>query len=278
MTRKDAKLLVLTNRHNSFVCRCLKQERTIEELTRQLRSYQAAEFGRLEGKLRKSKSIGGTPLTTLSDTDPRRRSSFRTKTSLKLLPEYKGELVPLEKYDLASFTPVNPEDIYVKLYALEKEIKKHEPDMYFRVKEFALKDDPDISYYDIFRFSEDLASQIYQKKKIEISFLRHGEADLQEKIEELCFEVMYHKLFGEYDNTQEVRNAKLQERIFILQNLVSPTLVGIKERHYAFNVYQLAYAGTLNSQELKKINSVKSPMNKCKVVIESINCLSGTVT
>lgn len=246
MTRKEAKLQVLTNRHNSLVCRCLQQQRSIEELTRQLRSYQASEFDRLDGKLKKSKSLGVVPITS-PDAEGRRRSSFRTQPSLKLLPEYKGQLVPLEKYDLAAFTPVNPEDIYLKLYALEKEIKKHEPDSYFRVKEFALKDDPDISYYDIARFAEELAHQMYHKGKIDESYLRQGEADLQEKIEELCFEVMYHKLFGEYSAAQEARNAKLQERIFILQNLVSPGLVGIKEKHYAFNVYQLAFAGRRRS-------------------------------
>lgn len=151
--------------------------------------------------------------------------------------------MPLEKYNLESFMPVNPEDIYLRLYALEKEIKKHEPDMYFRVREFALQDDDELSYYDISRFSEDLAHQVYHKKKIDPSFLRLGEADLQERIEELCFEVMYSKLFGENDADQENRNVKLHERIFSLQNLVTPSLVGIKDQHYAFNVYQVAFAG-----------------------------------
>ena len=46
-------------------------------------------------------------------------------------------------------------------------------------------------------------------------------------------------------------------------------MLGIQPKHYAFNVYQLSI------NELKKVNSVKSPLNKCKVVIESINVLSS---
>lgn len=49
-------------------------------------------------------------------------------------------------------------------------------------------------------------------------------------------------------------------------------MLGINPKHYAFNVYQLSI------NELKKVNSVKSPINKCKVVIESINVLSSLFT
>lgn len=229
-----------------MVCRWLEQQRIIDELKRQLRNQQGTYFDRLEGKLRKARTIATLPIQDMDDDSPnsRRRSSFRTQPSLKLLPEYTGKLVPFEKYNMDSFQPVNPEEIYLKLYNLEKEIKKHEPDMYFRVKEFTLKDEGDLSYYDISRFSEELAHQIFRKKKIDPVYLRNGETNMQEQIEELCFEVMYHKLFGDYNAEQEVRNSKLQERVFILQNLVSPSLVGIKDQHYAFNVYQLAFAGT----------------------------------
>ena len=178
-------------------------------------------------------------------------------------------LKPYHTCNLEQFSPVNPEEIYIKLYNLEKEIKRHEPDMYFRVKEFTLKDESEITYPDIHSFSEDITHTIFKKKKIDAIYLRLGEDEFQRLMEELCFEIMYHKLFVATEEEEDIRSMKLQEKAFILQNLITPSMIGIKDQHYSYNVYQLAFA------ELKKLNSVKSPSNKCRVIFESINCLSG---
>lgn len=172
-------------------------------------------------------------------------------------------------YDLENFDPIVPEDIYVRLYSLEQEIKRHEPDLYFKIKEFTYSDDGDISYYDINHFAESLSHQIYRKRKLDPQWLKAGEEAFQSLLEELCFEVLYPKLFSSAEPAQEENNIKTQQKVFIMQNLVTPQLLGIKEEHYALNVFQLA------SHELKKVNSVKSPSNKCRALMQSINCLTS---
>lgn len=142
-----------------------------------------------------------------------------------------------------SFNPVDPEAIYVRVYALEKELQRHEKDVYFRLKEFALGEDNDLSYLDIQRFAEDTAHTLFSKKRIDRQFFQYGEEILQVWLEELCFEVMYHKLFGQEDEQALAQNIKMQEKIFVYQNMVTPQLLGIAEQHYSFNVYQLAFAG-----------------------------------
>jgi hypothetical protein len=87
-------------------------------------------------------------------------------------------------------------------------------------------------------------------------------------LEDLIYEIIYPKTF-KTDEDFELLNIQLQEKLFILQNMVTPEMLGINQKHYAFNVYQLSI------NELKKINSVKSPINKCSVVTESINVLSS---
>lgn len=144
----------------------------------------------------------------------------------------------------SSFNPVDPEAIYLRVYALEKELQRHEKDVYFRLKEFALGEDSDVSYLDIQRFAEDTAKTLFHKRRISREFLLAGEEVLQSCLEELCFEVMYHKLFCQDDEQEQARNIKMQEKIFIYQNLMTPQLLGIEERHYSFNVYQLAFAGS----------------------------------
>ena len=142
-----------------------------------------------------------------------------------------------------SFNPVDPEAIYIRVYALEKELQRHEKDVYFRLKEFALGEDNDISYLDVQRFAEDTAHTLFSKKRIDRQFLQFGEETLQSWLEELCFEVMYHKLFAQEDEQALAQNVKLQEKIFVYQNMLTPQLLGVAEQHYSFNVYQLAFAG-----------------------------------
>jgi hypothetical protein len=82
---------------------------------------------------------------------------------------------------------------------------------------------------------------------------------------DLCFDVMYSRLI----NVDEESNTILQEKLFILQNIVTPKMLNIKDEHFAYNVYQLSF------EELKKINTMKSPRYKCQAIFESINCLSS---
>lgn len=276
---KELKLQITTANHNTLVCRCLQQKKQIDELNRQLSFHRAQSGEMIEGKLRKSNSIAIQYRGVTDYSSPvidKSKHTGKSMDCLQLLPEVRSRLPSLQHYDLEKFKPVNPEEIYLRMYFIEKEIKRHEPDMYFRVKEFSLQDDSEISYYDISGFAEDLAHQIFRKKKVHQSLLFRGESELQYEIEEFCFEIMYHKLFGSTNAGEDDRNIRMQERLFIMQNLVTPSMVGIKEKHYAYNVYQLAFAGKITFYiEFKKINSVKSPANKCRVLFEFINCLSG---
>lgn len=270
---------VTTYRHNKLVCRCLLQQKEIDDLKRQLGMHRTDAALATEGKLKKSSSWSThyEPRCISFMSPAKKRSPNKMMSFLQLLPQVRSKLPSVQKYDLDKFKPVNPEEIYLRMYFIEKEIKRHEPDMHFRVKEFILKHDSEISYHDISRFAEDLAHQIFRKKKVHNSMLYRGESELQLEIEEFCFEIMYHKLFGDCNAGEEDRNIRTQERMFIMQNLVTPSMAGIKEKHYAYNVYQLAFAGIQTFySEFKKINAVKSPSNKCRVIFESINCLSST--
>lgn len=239
-----------TYRHNLLVCRCLQQKKEIEDLNRKLRLYSNVSQVTQDGKLRKANSLAlfnadDSGIESPSIKPKRKRPRIKELNSIQLLPEIRSKLIEVRHYDLDKFKPVNTEEIYLRLYFIEKEIKRHESDMYFRLKEFTLQESIDLSYYDITRFAEEQAHQIFKKKKVDPSLLSKGEMELQREIEEFCFEVMYHKLFKDCTADEENRNARTQERLFILQNLVSPSMAGIREEHYAYNVYQLAFAGSL---------------------------------
>lgn len=198
-------------------------------------------------KLRKSYSLSRSfnDGENLPSHKRKKRPMMKELSALQLLPEMSSKLTDVRNYDLEKFRPVNTEEIYLRLYFIEKEIKRHETDMYFRLKEFALQENEELSYHDISRFAEELAHQIFKKKKVDESLLSKGEIELQKEIEEFCFEVMYHKLFKINSADEENRNARVQERLFILQNLITPSMAGIKNEHFAYNVYQLAFAGIL---------------------------------
>ena len=150
----------------------------------------------------------------------------------------------VSSFHLHKFSPVDPEAIYIRLWSLEKEIKRVEPDMYFRIKEFTLEEsDAGVSYLDISRFAEEVTHSIYRKKKISQEYLKYGEVAMQELVEELCFNIMYTKLFGSDVEGEEEASIKMQEKIFILQNLVTPAMIGIKDEHYSYNIFQLAFTG-----------------------------------
>ena len=92
-----------------------------------------------------------------------------------------------------------------------------------------------------------------------------SDEELEDEIKELCFELMYRTLFSR----KNPKDDQIQEKMFVLQNIITPRMLSIKDKHYAYNIYQMGY------NELRKINSVKSPLQKCKVIFQSINCLSS---
>lgn len=125
--------------------------------------------------------------------------------------------------------------------------------------------DSKVSYMELYRFSEEIAYDLFRKKSLSSRLKQHGEEKLVELLMDLCFEVMYPRLI----NLDENHNIMLQEKLFILQNIVTPKMLNIKDEHFAYNVYQLSF------EELKKINALKSPRHKCQAIFESINCLSS---
>lgn len=197
------------------------------------------------------------------------------KLSLPLLKTPQGTESPVSLLLLSQFSPVAPEDIYLKLHAFEKSIKQAETDMYFQLREFTFRDDCEVSFLDIQQFAEEMAASIWIKQKIPNRYLQNGEEGLVDSITELIFEVMYPVLFEREQKSLQNQNQALQEKIFQLQNLATPEVLGIKKERFSNNIYQLAFTGRLNSPELRKIGSVKSPLAKCQVILQSINCLNS---
>ena len=281
---KDVKIGILTLRHNSLIAQTIELRAYVKKLEDQLSKY-VGSFKPIRKKKMRSFSTPVRAEQSHAHTKPATKFEHISRGEhvtehLKpapldqnplILPTPKNALVANARItDLVKYSPVNPEDIYLKMYSLEKEIKTHELDLYFKIKEFTFTTEEAPTYFEISHFAEDIAHLVYKKKKIESKWLRGGQVEFQHMVEELCFEIMYNKLFNKEDAEEEdVRNVKTQEKFFALQNLLTPTLLGIKPQFYSYNLYQLAFA------ELKKINSVKSPRNKCSTVLESINCLSG---
>lgn len=264
-----------------MVCRNIEQRRHIEQLEARLRKYEghksAAEAAPGEFRERSLSSLHRTELALVKRSIHKLHADEHEFHTLDLLPRQKAVRKTINLKELAHFHPVSPEAIYLRMSSLEKEIKRHEPDLYFKIKEFTLEDDDSVSYLDINRFAEEISHLIFRKKKINPQYLRIPEADFQHLVEELCFEIMYRKLLGDENEEHEVKNFQLQEKLFILQNIITPKMIGIKPDHFAFNIYHMASAGSHELPELKKINSVKSPVNKCQVIIQSVNCLCSNL-
>lgn len=168
-------------------------------------------------------------------------------------------------YDLEDYVPTDTEEIYLKIYSFEQEIKRKEPSLYFKIKEFALGSKLKKTSAEISDFSEEISSKISSSKNISKDFTDLPFGELIELAEDLCFEIMYSNLV----ELDEEKNIHLQEKLFILQNIITPKMLEIKGEHYAYNIYQLSFS------ELRKINSLKSPRHKCNVIFQSINCLSS---
>lgn len=163
---------------------------------------------------------------------------------------------------------MKPDEIYIQLFSLEQEIKRKSPDFYFRIKDFAHKAELRLTYAYFSNFKESMAKELWKSEILNPNWYVKGEEQFEEVIEDLLFEILYSKLLFLEDNEEE-RNVILQQKLFIMQNIVSPDMLKIKPEHFANNVYQLAFA------ELKKINNVKCPKNKCEVIYQTINCISG---
>lgn len=168
-------------------------------------------------------------------------------------------------YDLENYVPIDTEELYLKTYSFEQEIKRKEASIYFKIKEFALGSKEKKTSMEILNFSEEIAVKISNSKNISKEFTMLSELDIMDLVEDLCFEIMYPNLI----ELDEEKNIHLQEKLFILQNIITPKMLNIEDKHYAYNVYQLSFA------ELRKINSLKSPRHKCNAIFQSINCLSS---
>jgi hypothetical protein len=239
---------VITQRHNILVCRNIEQRRQIEDLEVRLRKYEgqkpAAAMTAGESRERSLSSLHRTELATIKRSLHKHHNGELDFHTLDLLPRHKSVRNSINLKELTHFHPVSPEAIYLRMSSLEKEIKRHEPDLYFKIKEFTLSDDDAVSYLDINRFAEEISHLIFRKKKINPQYFRIPEADFQHLVEELCFEIMYRKLLGDENEDHEVKNFQLQEKLFILQNIITPKMIGIKPEHFAFNVHHMASAGS----------------------------------
>lgn len=122
-----------------------------------------------------------------------------------------------------------------------------------------------VTYYEISRFAEDVGLVLRQCQTLPSNYQKMSDENLEHLISDLCYEIMYSRLM---DSTDQ-KNSELQDKLFVLQNIITPKMLNIKDEHFAYNVYQLSF------NELRKINSVKSPRHKCRVIFESINCLSS---
>ena len=283
-SRKDVKIEVITQRHNVLVCRSIEQNNKIVELERKLGMKRETSEDEVFGgivkssssrKKRKDSAPGRIQVDTWKKSEM--KESGNTIESLDLLPRKRVIRTADNLKKMTHYNPVKPEDIYLRLSEIEKDIKKTEPDLYFKIKEFTLSDEDSVSYMDLNLFAEEISHFLYKKRRTSTSYSNLNEIDFQQLIEELCFEIMYPKLFVDPSEDYDAENYQLQEKLFILQNVITPKMIGIKEENFATNVYQLASSGTIwMTIELKKINSVKSPLNKCSVIIQSVNCISCT--
>ena len=240
---------VITQRHNILVCRNIEQRRCIDALEARLRKYEghkpAVDAGATDPRERSLSSLHKTELETMKKPVEKYHNEDLDFHTLDLLPRQKFVRKSVNLKELSHFHPVSPEAIYLRMSSLEKEIKRHEADLYFKIKEFTLNDDDSVSYLDISRFAEEISHLIFRKKKINPQYFRISETDFQHLVEELCFEIMYRKLLGDENEEHEVKNFQLQEKLFILQNIITPKMLGIKQENFAFNVYHMASAGSL---------------------------------
>ena len=95
---------------------------------------------------------------------------------------------------------------------LEQEIKRTEPEIYIRMKEFMVGRDSKVGYMELYRFAEDIGYDLFRKKSLSSRLRQHGEEKLAELLMDLCFEVMYSRLIDLDENS----NIMFQEKLFIL--------------------------------------------------------------
>lgn len=86
---------------------------------------------------------------------------------------------------------------------------------------------------------------------------------LPDAIEDLVFETIYPKVFRP-DEDEVAISRKTFEKFQVLQDIVTPELLGISVENYIPSVYLVAQT------ELKKINEMKSPRNKLRSIGKAV--------
>ena len=83
-------------------------------------------------------------------------------------------------YDLGNFEPVDTQSLYLDIYSLEQEIKRMEPEIYLKMKEFMIGSDKTVTYMEINRFSEDISYELFKRKSLSRKWREKGEEHLME--------------------------------------------------------------------------------------------------
>lgn len=70
----------------------------------------------------------------------------------------------IDSYKFNKYTPINPDELFLKVFNFDQEIRKNDPDIYLKIKEFSLQDESDINITSIEKFAK-MINQDFSKRK-----------------------------------------------------------------------------------------------------------------
>jgi len=106
----------------------------------------------------------------------------------------------IDEYKFNKYTPIHPDELFLKVYNFEQEIRKNDPDLYLKIKEFSLQDETEITINNIEKFTKTLSHELLKSKKYYtcLSLPENGANPLEylsELLIDLIFEITYPKIF-----------------------------------------------------------------------------------
>eukprot|EP01016_Furgasonia_blochmanni_P053961 TRINITY_DN8813_c0_g1_i2.p1 TRINITY_DN8813_c0_g1~~TRINITY_DN8813_c0_g1_i2.p1 ORF type:complete len:355 (-),score=60.52 TRINITY_DN8813_c0_g1_i2:312-1316(-) len=152
------------------------------------------------------------------------------------------------------------EEMYETLVKFEKDLKKHASDVFNSIKVFKKRlDQGPVTATEIYQYIDHLYDELKMTEDIHDIWLVRMDVDLKYLIENFIFEMIYDRIYN-HDDDCRAKSHQIHEKLAVLQNMIDNDILGIPTQ---FRIPALM----LHSQtELKKINDVKSPYNKLRVI------------
>eukprot|EP01016_Furgasonia_blochmanni_P042561 TRINITY_DN5659_c0_g2_i2.p1 TRINITY_DN5659_c0_g2~~TRINITY_DN5659_c0_g2_i2.p1 ORF type:complete len:387 (+),score=104.52 TRINITY_DN5659_c0_g2_i2:78-1163(+) len=167
---------------------------------------------------------------------------------------HRATQVHVSKFDISY-----PETVLKNLVSFEEDLKRHTNDVYVEFKSFIRGADHTTSSTDIYEIVESVDELVNKNNTIKDKWIVQQKMDVSLMLENFVFECLYDKIFT-FDDDAKAKSLQLQEKFYVLQNLITMDLLEIPTE------YQLPSLFTYCQNELKKMNQVKSPYNKMRVI------------